>query len=84
MSLSMETHYTPAQIAKKWGYSPQKIRRMFTGLEGVLLDSGPSGRTTLRIPESVVDRVHTDRSKGALRVERKSTRRGVQKRLLCG
>jgi hypothetical protein len=62
--LKDEKHFTPQELAVTWGVSVQTIRELFKNEEGVL-KIGPDGtRTrrrykTLRIPESVADRVHT-------------------------
>ncbi len=59
-----ERHYSVAEIAALWNLSPDKVRRLFQNEPGVLVlgDAQPRyGRrrhTTLRIPESVVQRVH--------------------------
>lgn len=65
--LAGEQHYAPAQLARLWGFSPTKIRRIFEGETGVLRIGAPSRRCghrlkrsyfTLRIPQSVAERVH--------------------------
>ena len=59
-----ERHYTVAEIAATWQLSPDAIRRIFQNEPGALvLGNGESVRskrryTTLRIPQSVVERVH--------------------------
>jgi hypothetical protein len=59
-----EPHYTPEQVAEWWSLNPKSIRRIFQDEEGVLkFGRGVSTRTrrahtTLRIPASVVERVH--------------------------
>jgi hypothetical protein len=64
-----ERHYSPAEIAERWSLSPDAIRKLFEKEPGVLvIGSTVSGRgkrhyTTLRIPESVVERVHRRLSK---------------------
>ena len=64
---AFEKHYSPAELGKLWGYSDTKIRRMFVGEPGVLLEGTPSTRLgrklkrryfSMRIPESVAARVH--------------------------
>jgi hypothetical protein len=64
---STEHHFQPAALAKLWGLSPSKIRRMFENEPGVLRIGSPSryvgralkrGMYTMRIPESVAQRVH--------------------------
>jgi methylphosphotriester-DNA--protein-cysteine methyltransferase len=64
-----EKHFTPADLAKAWGISPQTIRELFKNEEGVLKIGSKGTRTrraykTLRIPESVAERVHTRLSAG--------------------
>jgi len=58
-----ERHYTVAEIAAMWSLSQDAIRKTFHEEPGVLaFGSSESKRrrkyTTLRIPESVVQRVH--------------------------
>jgi len=58
-----ERHFTVAQIAELWNLSPDVVRKLFEGEPGVLVigDDAPRGKrryTTLRIPQSVVERVH--------------------------
>jgi hypothetical protein len=62
-SLFAERHYTIKEIALMWNLSPHAVRRIFQNEPGVLVlgdQSNPRRRryTTLRIPESVLDRVH--------------------------
>lgn len=68
-SLFDERHYTVGELAERWNLSPDTIRRLFGNEPGVLM-LGEGGRsrgkrryTTLRIPESVVERVHRRLSK---------------------
>ncbi len=61
---SEEKHYTPQELAKLWELSVQTIREIFKNEDGVLKIGSNGTRTrrrykTLRIPESVVERVHT-------------------------
>ncbi len=59
-----ELHYTVAEIAEKWKLSEDAVRRLFEKEPGVLVlgkngsTGGRRGYTTLRIPASVVERVH--------------------------
>jgi hypothetical protein len=58
-----ERHYNVAQIAAMWGLSQDTVRRLFQFEPGVLIFGGQQSAhtrryTTLRIPESVVRRVH--------------------------
>lgn len=62
-SVFAERHYTVAEIAAMWNLSKDAVRRMFQNEPGVLVLGGRSkGRkrryTTLRIPQSVLERVH--------------------------
>jgi len=58
-----ERHYTIAEIAGMWKVSKDAVRRLFQLEPGVLAlgNSHPRGKrryTTLRIPQSVLGRVH--------------------------
>jgi hypothetical protein len=56
-----EPYYTVAEIAEQWRVSPDTVRRLFENEPGVIVisNSKPGKRPyrTLRIPQSVVDRV---------------------------
>ena len=59
-----ERHYAVAEIAALWNLSADKVRELFEQEPGVLVigDRNPRGKgryRTLRIPQTVVDRVHT-------------------------
>ena len=62
-------HYSPAEIAEHWGLSADAIRKLFEKEPGVLVIGntvprrGQRSYTTVRIPESVVERVHRRLSK---------------------
>ena len=67
MTQAMEKHFSVAQVAEIWGISVITVRRIFDEEPGVLHIETPrllNGRkkTTLRIPESVLARVHERRS----------------------
>jgi hypothetical protein len=71
MCLTHEPHYNAKQLATIWGVSPQTIRNVIENEEGVLLIGEPSRRVgkklkrsymTMRIPYSVAERVHRERS----------------------
>jgi hypothetical protein len=71
VSLTHEQHYTPVELANIWKVSPQLIRKVFYDESGVLLIGEPSRRVgkklkrsylTMRIPHSVAERVHAERS----------------------
>lgn len=58
-----ERHFAPAEVAEMWNLSPDVVRKLFEREPGVLVigDPVPRGKrryTTLRIPESVAERVH--------------------------
>ena len=62
--LVKEKHYSPDDLAELWGVSVDSIRRIFRDEPGVLKmgDKSPKHKRqylTLRIPESVAERVHT-------------------------
>lgn len=56
------TDYTVQELAKLWQFSPDKVRELFENEPGVLKIKNPPKKgkrayTTLRIPESVAERV---------------------------
>src|SRR5262245_45360027 len=58
-----ERHYTVAEVAALWNLSSDAVRKLFQDEPGVLILGGRSAAhkrryTTLRIPESVLQRVH--------------------------
>jgi hypothetical protein len=60
---ALERFYSPEQIAELWALSPHTIRRVFENEPGVLVIERPHiyGKRryrTLRIPESVAQRVY--------------------------
>lgn len=63
-SHATERHYSVAEVAEMWKLSPDSVRRLFQSEPGVLVfgEARPKyGRrryVTLRIPESVLERVH--------------------------
>lgn len=64
MALAHEQHYSPIQLAKRWGWSGDFIRELFEDEPGVLKVERPETMnkrryTSLRIPESVAERVHS-------------------------
>jgi hypothetical protein len=64
ISTMAEKHYTPSELADLWGVSVQTIRDLFKDEDGVLKLGSDGTRTrraykTLRIPNSVAERVHT-------------------------
>jgi hypothetical protein len=59
-----ERHFSPAELAELWNLSADTVRRMFETEPGVLVFENPirsSSRRfrTLRIPESVAQRVYS-------------------------
>jgi AraC-like DNA-binding protein len=63
---ALEQHYSIAEVAKMWALSEKTVRRMFEDEDGVLNWGAPEtrrkrGYRTLRIPESVLHRVHRKR-----------------------
>jgi transcriptional regulator GlxA family with amidase domain len=61
--VAFEKHYTVEQIAEMWNLSRDSVRRLFLAEAGVLKISRPGTRykrayTTLRIPESILNRVY--------------------------
>jgi hypothetical protein len=59
--LMEEPHFTPAELAELWGVDPETIRNVFRNEPGVLKLGNSNGKRTyitLRIPESVAERVH--------------------------
>lgn len=66
-TLALEKHYTVLEVASIWSISHMTVRRMFENEPGVLVfgsDETRYGRKrkTMRIPESVMVRVHEQRS----------------------
>jgi hypothetical protein len=60
---ALEKHYSVGELAKSWGLSANTIRRIFENESGVLEWGTEESRfrrgyKTLRIPESVMLRVH--------------------------
>ncbi len=62
-SVHIERHYAVAEIAEMWNLSADKVRELFEDEPGVLVIGERSPRhkrryVTLRIPQTVVERVH--------------------------
>lgn len=58
-----EQHETVAELARRWGWSPKTVVRVFEDEPGVLVLDRPEtghkrGYRTLTIPASVAERVH--------------------------
>lgn len=61
--LAFERHYRAAKIAKLWNFIRQKVTRIFENEPGVLREGHDESRYqrsyhSLRVPESVMKRVH--------------------------
>jgi excisionase family DNA binding protein len=76
MSLAIEKHWAPNEVAEMWGLSAEMVRMVFRDEPGVLLIGEPSRRVgkklkrtymTMRIPQSVLERVHLARSNRSIR-----------------
>ena len=62
-SVHIERHYAVAEIAEMWNLSADKVRELFENEPGVLMIGERSPRhkrryVTLRIPQSVLERIH--------------------------
>jgi len=62
-SVHIERHYAVTEIAEMWNLSVDKVRDIFENEPGVLLLGERSPRhkrryVTLRIPQTVLERVH--------------------------
>jgi hypothetical protein len=60
---AFERHYTVQEIAELWGYSRQTVNRIFRNESGVLKITNARSKNrrihiTLRVPESVLIRMH--------------------------
>jgi AraC-like DNA-binding protein len=67
-SLALERHYSVSEIATLWAVSEKTVRRIFDREDGVLRWGGSEttrkrAYQTLRIPESVLIRVHRVRTR---------------------
>lgn len=66
-SVALERHFTVPEVARCWGMSEKSVRRFFANEPGVLRWGSPEtrkkrGYCNLRIPESVLIRVHQRRA----------------------
>ena len=64
---ALERHFTVPEVARRWGMSEKAVRRFFANEPGVLKWGSPEtrkkrGYCNLRIPESVLIRVHQRRA----------------------
>lgn len=62
-SVHIERHYAVTEIAEMWNLSPDKVREIFEDEPGVLVIGERNPRrkrryVTLRVPQSVLERVH--------------------------
>jgi len=62
-SVHIERHFAVTEIAEMWNLSPDKVRELFENEPGVLVIGERSPRykrryVTLRIPQTVLERVH--------------------------
>ena len=62
-SVRIERHYAVTEIAEMWSLSADKVRELFEDEPGVLVIGERNPRhkrryVTLRIPQSVLERVH--------------------------
>ncbi|MCU1314196.1 MAG: hypothetical protein JWM54_1953 [Acidobacteriaceae bacterium] len=69
-SVALERHYSVPEIAELWSMSEKSVRRLFAGEGGVLEWGTPEtlrkrGYRNLRIPESVLIRVHQRRQRAS-------------------
>ena len=60
---TVERHFTVAELSKRWFFSENTIRRLFSGEPGVVRIARPRtrtkrGYTSIRIPERIAERVH--------------------------
>jgi hypothetical protein len=60
---AMERHFTVAELSKRWFFSENTIRRLFSREPGVVKIARPQtrskrGYTSIRIPERIAERVH--------------------------
>jgi hypothetical protein len=59
----LERHFTVAELSKRWFFSENTIRRIFSQEPGVVKIARPRtrskrGYTSMRIPERIAERVH--------------------------
>ena len=62
-SCLFERHFSPAELAEVWNLSEDTVRRLFEKEPGVIVFENPAKRDTrrhrtLRIPESVAERLY--------------------------
>ena len=69
-SVALEKHYTVPEVAGLWGISEKTVRRLFDAEDGVLRwgsdeTARKRGYHNLRIPQSVLIRVHQRRDRAS-------------------
>jgi transcriptional antiterminator len=69
-SVALERHYTVPEIATLWGVSEKTVRRFFDEEDGVLRwgsneTTRKRGYHNLRVPQSVLIRVHQRRQRAS-------------------
>jgi len=69
-SIALEKHYSVPEVAELWHVSEKTVRRLFEHEGGVLQWGSPEtlrkrGYQNLRIPESVLIRVHQRRARAS-------------------
>lgn len=73
----LETHYTLKQIAEKWSCDDETVRQAFIDEDGVLIlgnenrNDGKRTYLTIRVPESVLNRVYGERTKRQFHVPKR-------------
>jgi hypothetical protein len=60
---AVERHFTVTELSKRWFFSENTIRRLFSREPGVMKIARPQtrskrGYTSIRIPERIAERVH--------------------------
>ena len=66
----LDRHFTVAEVSALWQLSPDTVRKIFRNQPGVLKLGSPEkgrkrGYISLRIPESVLQKVHAELRKAA-------------------
>ncbi len=65
----VERHFTPKELAEAWQLDEATVRRLFIDIPGVLkigratARAGKRSYVTLRIPQTVAERVYAERSR---------------------
>jgi hypothetical protein len=70
-SRALEPHFSIQEIAESWNLSPSAVREIFRSEPGVVRMGRPRSRfrrsyTTLRVPRSVLERVHARMKSGPI------------------